>query len=60
MKADTWFAIGKALNWSFIYDNVGNLFNICLIVLGFFGFAYWMSWQAKFNKRAANDPNQIK
>lgn len=60
MKADTWFAIGKLLNWAPIYDNVGNIFNICLITLGFFGFAYWMRRQVKFNRQAENNPNQLK
>ncbi len=43
-----------------MYDNIGNLFNYSLIVLGFFGLFYWLRYQKKFNDQAANDPNQLK
>lgn len=43
-----------------LYDNIGNVFNTFLVLLGFFGFGYWMNWQRKFNERAKNNPNQIK
>jgi hypothetical protein len=55
-------AIGDFLyNTIFLmYDNIGNLFNYSLIVLGFFGLFYWLRYQKKFNDQAANDPNQLK
>jgi hypothetical protein len=55
-------AIGDFLyNTVFLmYDNIGNLFNYSLIVLGFFGLFYWLRYQKKFNDQAANDPNQLK
>lgn len=42
------------------YDNVGNIFNYSLIVMGFVGLFYWLNWQKKFNKQADENPNQIK
>ena len=55
-------AIGDFLyNTIFLmYDNIGNLFNYSLIVLGFFGLFYWLRYQKKFNDQAANDPTQLK
>jgi len=42
------------------YDNIGNIINYSLIVLGFIGFFIWMSKQVKFNNQAKNNPNQLK
>jgi hypothetical membrane protein len=42
------------------FEVVGNIFNYSLIVLGFFGFYYWMNLQKKFNDKASKDPNQNK
>lgn len=42
------------------YDWVGNNFNNLCLLLGFFGFAFWMYTQKKFNDKAKNNPNQIK
>lgn len=41
-------------------ESIGNLANYTFLAVGFFGFIYWMSRQAKFNKNAANNPNQLK
>lgn len=60
MKSEVWFGIGKALNGAWFYDNIGNIFNYSCIALGFFGFFVWMRFQAKFNKEAENNTNQIK
>ena len=39
---DIFYAIGDAFQFGFLfYDNVGNLFNDLLLILGFFGFFYW-------------------
>ena len=55
-----WWTLGKILNGAWFYDNIGDYANWSFIILGFFGFGYWMSWQAKFNKKAEENPNQIK
>jgi hypothetical protein len=47
--------------WSFgILENLGNLPNNAFIVSGFVLMFYWLYLQGKFNKEAANNPNQIK
>jgi hypothetical protein len=45
---------------SFVFENIGNLFNDAMILLGFFGLFFWLRLQKKFNDKAANDPNQLK
>jgi len=55
-----WYTLGDILNGAWFYDNIGDIFNWSVIALGFIGFGYWMNWQAKFNKRAEDNPNQIK
>ncbi|MFY7667884.1 MAG: hypothetical protein ACOVQG_04020 [Crocinitomicaceae bacterium] len=50
---DIFYAIGDAFQWAFLfYDNVGNIFNDILLLLGFFGFYYWMNIQRKLNAKA--------
>lgn len=47
--------------WSFGFlENLGNIPNNIFIVFGFVMMFYWLYLQGKFNKAAANDPNQIK
>lgn len=47
--------------WSFgILENLGNIPNDIFLVLGFVMMFYWLNLQGKFNKAAANNPNQIK
>lgn len=55
-------AIGDAILWStsILFDNIGNSFNNAMIVLGFIGLFYWLNYQRKFNKEAANNPDQLK
>lgn len=62
MSSTTVFqAIGDFLQWTFLFfDNVGDIFNWSLVVLGFVGLFYWLNYQRKFNDQAANDPNQLK
>ncbi|MFN5148065.1 MAG: hypothetical protein ACK46O_11600 [Flavobacteriia bacterium] len=55
-----WYALGDLLNGAWFYDNVGNIFNYSLIVLGFVGLFYWLNTQKKLSDKAANDPNQLK
>ncbi len=53
--------LGDLFQWTFqIFEIIGNSFNYLLLLLGFFGFFYWMMKQAKFNKEAENNPNQLK
>ncbi len=55
-----WYTLGDILNGAWFYDNIGDIANWSFIILGAFGFLYWMRWQAKFNKQAEENPNQIK
>ena len=60
-STDVFYAIDNFLQWVYqFFDWVGNKFNYLLLALGFFGFAFWMYHQWKFNQKAANDPKQIK
>jgi hypothetical protein len=53
--------LGDLFQWTFqIFEMIGNSFNYILIAVGFFGFFYWMRKQAKFNKQAESNPNQLK
>jgi hypothetical protein len=55
------YAIGDFLTWTFgFFESVGNIFNNAVIILGFIGLFYWLNWQRKFNKRAEENPNQLK
>lgn len=55
-------AIGSFLLWttSILFENIGNLFNDAMIILGFIGLFYWLNMQKKFNQQAKNNPNQLK
>lgn len=55
-----WWALGDALNGGWFYDNIGDIANYSFIILGFFGFGYWMMTQKKLSDKAAKDPNQLK
>jgi hypothetical protein len=60
-SSDVIYTTGDLLTASFkFFEVVGNVFNYSLIVLGFFGFYYWMNIQKKLNDKASQDPNQIK
>ena len=60
-STDVLYKIGSLLTSSFkFFEVVGNIFNYSLIVLGFFGFFYWMNIQKKLNDKAAKDSKQIK
>jgi hypothetical protein len=37
-----------------------NLPNLAFLILGFVGLFYWLNFQAKMNKKADENPNQIK
>lgn len=55
-------ALGDLIIWStsMVFDNIGNLFNYSMIVLGFIGLFYWLNYQKKFNQEAENNPDQLK
>lgn len=60
-SADVIYKIGDLFTASFkFFQVVGNVFNYSLIILGFFGFFYWMNIQKKLNDKAANDPSKLK
>lgn len=47
------YKIGDTFQWSFgFYEFVQNYFNTLLILLGFFGFYYWMRTQKKLSDQA--------
>ena len=50
------------LVWMFeiTLEPIGNNPNIIFLLLGFGGATYWMFTQHKLNKKADQDPNQIK
>ena len=55
-------AIGDASYWVFIntLEPMGDLPWRIVLYGGFLAFGYWMYRQAKFNKIAAHDPDQLK
>jgi len=60
-STDIIYKIGGLLQDSFVFfESVGNIFNYSAIVLGFFGFFFWMNKQRKFNDKASKDSNQLK
>jgi hypothetical protein len=47
------YQLGDLFQWAFgFFEFVQNYFNNFLIVLGFFGFGYWMNIQNKLSKKA--------
>jgi hypothetical protein len=47
------YKIGDTFQWSFgFFEFVQNYFNTLLILLGFFGFYYWMRTQKKLSDQA--------
>ncbi len=50
------YATGDALEATFdILPLLGNNFNYAVIVLGFIGLGYWLTYQVKRNKQAKRD-----
>jgi hypothetical protein len=54
--------LGDLILWSteIIFENVGNMFNTAVILLGFVGLFFWLNTQRKFNEKASNNPDQLK
>ena len=54
--------VGDFILWTteIVYENIGNLFNDAMIILGFIGLFIWLRIQHKYNQEAANNPNQLK
>lgn len=54
--------LGDFILWTtdILFENVGNMFNTAVIVLGFVGLFFWLNTQRKFNEKAANNPDQLK
>ena len=59
---EVFYAIGDGMYWLFetTLEVMGDYPWIFVMFFGIFCFALWMRLQAKFNKAAENDPNQIK
>jgi hypothetical protein len=54
--------LGDLILWTteIIFENVGNMFNTAVIILGFVGLFFWLNTQKKFNEKALNNPDQLK
>jgi hypothetical protein len=53
MWTDFVYKLGDLFQWAFgFFEFIQNYFNNLLIVLGFFGFGYWMNFQNKLSKKA--------
>ena len=54
--------LGDFIQWTtqILFENVGNMFNTAVILLGFVGLFYWLNVQRKFNNEALNNPDQLK
>jgi hypothetical protein len=54
--------LGDFILWTtqILFENVGNMFNTAVILLGFVGLFYWLNVQHKFNNEALNNPDQLK
>jgi hypothetical protein len=61
-STDILVSIGDFILWTteLLFENIGNLFNDSMIVLGFIGLFIWLRTQYKFNKAAENNPDQLK
>tara|TARA_B100000575_G_C23087512_1_gene626811 strand:- start:1285 stop:1473 length:189 start_codon:yes stop_codon:yes gene_type:complete len=58
---DIIYWIADFIEWTFgLFEFIGNYINDFILIFGFFGFFYWMSHQIRYNKKAKNNPNQIK
>ena len=54
------YATGDFLESTFaILPEVGNSFNYAVIVLGFVGLIYWLSYQVKMTAKAKKDHTRI-
>lgn len=54
--------LGDLILWTteIIFENVGNMFNTAVIILGFVGLFFWLNTQKKFNAKALNNSDQLK
>jgi len=54
--------LGDFILWTteILFENIGNLFNDAMIVLGFVGLLIWLRLQHKYNQEAVNNPDQLK
>jgi len=54
------YALGDVLTSSFkVLPLIGNNFNYIVIIIGFVGLAYWLSYQMKKTKQAKQDGTYI-
>tara|TARA_B100000508_G_scaffold141097_1_gene147105 strand:- start:216342 stop:216533 length:192 start_codon:yes stop_codon:yes gene_type:complete len=61
-SADIFIPLGDFILWTteILFENIGNMFNNMVIVLGFIGLFIWLRFQHKFNQEAKNNPDQLK
>ena len=62
---DFFWGLGDLYYW--VFENsldedkgITNFFNSAILIFGFIAFGYWMMKQAKLNKQAASNPDQLK
>lgn len=56
---DFFWGVGDCFQFAFLFfEFVGNYFNYFLILLGFYGFFYWMNIQRKLSAKA-NVPHEV-
>jgi len=55
-------ATGDFILWTtdILFENVGNIFNYAVVILGFVGLFIWLRLQAKYNREAENNPSKFK
>ncbi len=58
------YPLGHFLEWAFgLLEILGNKnwinINNAFLITGFIGFLYWMKLQAKYNKEAEQNPDQL-
>lgn len=60
--AEIFYGLGHFCNdFLFLpFEWIGNNVNYTFMAIGAFGFLFWMSKQAKFNKEAEGNSNQLK
>ncbi len=56
-----WIPIANFFQWTFgILESLNMTPNNIFLIGGFVGLIYWCMRQGRYNKEAANNPNQLK
>ena len=59
---DAVYDLGDGILWTtgILFENVGNIFNYGVVVLGLIGIFIWLKMQARYIKEAKKKPEHIK